>query len=103
MAPDGENKEKEQKTGHSTLKAGSFSLLGLIALSMGMTSPALGLYSLMGPIQMTAGPVAPLVFFAATLVALPTAISYSVMNRESPSAGAASTFLLENLSPRLCF
>jgi amino acid transporter len=98
-----EANQAEQKGGHQTLKSGSFSLLGLIALSMGMTSPALGLYSLLGPIQLTAGPVAPLVFFAATIIALPTAISYAVLNRESPSAGAASTWLWKTLSPDLGF
>lgn len=98
-----EDKQTGQQNGHHTLKAGSFSLLGLIALSMGMTSPALGLYSLLGPIQIMAGPVAPLVFLAATMIALPTAISYSVLNRESPSAGAASTWLWKTLSPDLGF
>jgi amino acid transporter len=44
-----------------------------------------------------------LVFLAATLIALPTAISYSVLNRESPSAGAASTWLWKTLSPDLGF
>jgi APA family basic amino acid/polyamine antiporter len=98
-----EGSQTEEKDSHKTLKSGSFSLVGLIALSMGMTSPALGLYSLLGPIQMTAGPVAPLVFLAATIIALPTAISYSVLNRESPSAGAASTWLWKTLSPDLGF
>jgi amino acid transporter len=89
--------------GHRTLRSGSISLIGLIALSMGMTSPALGLYSLWGPIQLATGPVAPLVFLLASVVALPTAISYSVLNREAPSAGAASTWLWKTLSPDIGF
>lgn len=62
-------------------------------------SPALGLFALWGPMQAAAGPITPLVFLSAAALALPTAISYAVLNREAPSAGAASTWLWRAVSP----
>jgi amino acid transporter len=83
----------------SRLKSGQIGLLGLTALAVGAVSPALGLFALWAPIETAAGPVAPLVFAGAALLSLPTAISYAVLNREIPSAGAASTWLWRAVSP----
>jgi amino acid transporter len=83
----------------SRLQGGQISLLGLAALSIGIMSPALGLFALWGPMQAEAGPISPLVFLGAAALALPTAISYAVLNREAPSAGAASTWLWRAVSP----
>ena len=66
---------------------------GLAALALGVTSPAMGLYSMWGTMQAEAGPVTPLIFLAATMLTLPTAISYALLNQHVPSAGAASTWL----------
>jgi len=63
---------------------------GLAALVIGVTSPAIGLYATWGPIEATAGPIAPLVFLAALAIILPTALSYASLNRQAPSAGAAA-------------
>jgi APA family basic amino acid/polyamine antiporter len=81
------------------LKRGAIGPIGLAALAIGILSPALGLYVLWPPIQAQAGPIAPLVYLCAMLVALPTAISYAVLNAEAPSAGAGSTWLWRALSP----
>lgn len=81
------------------LQGGQIGLLGLAALSIGIMSPALGLFALWGPMQAAAGPISPLVFLGAAMLALPTAISYAVLNREAPSAGAASTWLWRAASP----
>jgi len=81
------------------LKKGAIGPIGLAALAIGILSPALGLYALWPPIQSQAGPIAPLVYLCAMLVALPTAISYAVLNAEAPSAGAGSTWLWRSLSP----
>jgi len=81
------------------LKADQISPLGLAALAIGIMSPALGLFALWGPMQAVAGPIAPLVFLASALLALPTALSYAYLNAEAPSAGAASTWLWRALSP----
>lgn len=81
------------------LKAGQISPIGLAALAIGIMSPALGLFALWGPMQAAAGPIAPLVFLAAAALAMPTAISYAVLNAESPAAGAASTWLWRSVSP----
>jgi len=62
------------------LRQNTISQIGLIALAVGIISPALGVYALWAPIQAAAGPVAPLVFLAAMLVALPTAVSYANLN-----------------------
>ena len=81
------------------LKSGQISPLGLAALAIGILSPALGLFALWGPMQAAGGPISPLVFLGAAALALPTAISYAVLNREAPSAGAASTWLWRAVSP----
>jgi len=83
------------------LKSGQISPLGLAALAIGIMSPALGLFALWGPMQAAAGPISPLVFLGAAALALPTAISYAVLNREAPSAGAASTWLWRAVSPSI--
>ena len=59
----------------------------------------MGLYALWGPMQVAAGPITPLIFLTAMLLTLPTAISYALLNREAPSAGAASTWLWSAVSP----
>jgi amino acid transporter len=81
------------------LKRGAIGPIGLAALAIGILSPALGLYVLWPPIQAQTGPIAPLVYLCAMLVALPTAVSYAVLNAEAPSAGAGSTWLWRALSP----
>jgi len=81
------------------LKANTIGPWGLAALAIGITSPAIGLYATWGPMQVAAGPVTPLIFLAAMFMTLPTAISYAVLNREAPSAGAASTWLWTAVSP----
>lgn len=81
------------------LKGGAISPFGLTALAIGLTSPALGLYALWGSMQATAGPISPLIFIAAMLVTLPTAISYAVLNGHAPSAGAASTWVWIAVGP----
>lgn len=86
------------------LRQNTISQIGLIALAVGIISPALGVYALWAPIQVAAGPIAPLVFLAAMTVALPTAISYARLNRVAPSAGAAATWLTNAGYPRIgCF
>ena len=73
--------------------------LGMAALVVGITSPAIGLYALWGPMQAAAGPVAPLVFLAALVINLPTVLSYASLNRHAPSAGAASAWLWTTIGP----
>src|SRR5580700_7824125 len=75
------------------LKANTIGPWGLAALAIGITSPAMGLYALWGPMQVAAGPITPLIFLAAMVLILPTAISYALLNQEAPSAGAACTWL----------
>lgn len=81
------------------LKSGQISPIGLAALAIGIMSPALGLFALWGPMQAAAGPIAPLVFIGGALLALPTAVSYAMLNARAPSAGAASTWLWRAVSP----
>ena len=75
------------------LKPGTIGPWGLAALAIGITSPAMGLYALWGPMQVAAGPITPLIFLASMVMTLPTAVSYALLNREAPSAGAACTWL----------
>lgn len=85
------------------LKANTIGPWGLAALAIGITSPAMGLYALWGPMQVAAGPITPLIFLAALLMTLPTAISYALLNRQAPSAGAASTWLWNAAGPMMGF
>ena len=81
------------------LKANVIGPWGLAALVIGVTSPAIGLYAMWGPIEATAGPIAPLVFLAALMIILPTVLSYASLNRHAPSAGAVSTWLGTAVNP----
>lgn len=81
------------------LQRGTIGPIGLAALAIGILSPALGLYALWPPIQAETGPIAPLVYVCAMLLALPTAISYAVLNAQAPAAGAGSTWLWDAVSP----
>jgi amino acid transporter len=53
--------------------------------------------------QVAAGPITPLIFLAAMVLILPTAISYAVLNKEAPSAGAASSWLWTAAHPLVGF
>jgi amino acid transporter len=81
------------------LKGGVIGPWGLAALVIGVTSPAIGLYATWGPIEATAGPVAPLVFLAALIITLPTVLSYASLSRHAPSAGAAAAWLWVTVGP----
>lgn len=85
------------------LKPNTIGPWGLAALAIGITSPAMGLYALWGPMQVAAGPITPFIFLSAMLMTLPTAISYSLLNREAPSAGAACTWLWGAIGPVVGF
>lgn len=81
------------------LKANVIGPWGLAALVIGVTSPAIGLFATWGPIEATAGPVAPLVFLAALIITLPTVLSYASLNSHAPSAGAVATWLWTTVGP----
>jgi len=81
------------------LKGNTIGPWGLAALAIGITSPAMGLYALWAPMQVAAGPITPLIFLAAMVMILPTAISYALLNREAPSAAAASAWVWKAVHP----
>jgi APA family basic amino acid/polyamine antiporter len=83
----------------SRLEKNTISPIGLAALAIGITSPAMGLFALWGTMEAATGPVTPVIFLAAMLVMLPTGTSYAVLNSRFPSAGAASTWLWRSVSP----
>lgn len=85
------------------LRPGTIGPWGLAALAIGITSPAMGLYALWGPMQVAAGPITPLIFLASMVLILPTAVSYALLNREVPSAGAACTWLWTAVHPLIGF
>jgi len=90
---------EQSASSHTRLKANTIGPWGLAALAIGITSPALGLYAMWGPMQASAGPITPLIFLSAMVLTLPTGISYALLNRDAPSAGAASTWLWMTVSP----
>jgi basic amino acid/polyamine antiporter, APA family len=81
------------------LEKNTISAVGLAALAIGITSPAMGLFALWGTMEAATGPVTPVIFISAMFVMLPTGISYAVLNSRFPSAGAASTWLWRSVSP----
>ncbi len=85
------------------LKGDVIGPIGLAALVIGITSPAIGLYAMWGPIEAATGPVAPLVFLAALVILLPTVLSYASLNRHAPSAGAAAAWLWITVGPTTGF
>jgi amino acid transporter len=85
--------------GGARLKANVIGPWGLAALVIGVTSPAIGLFAMWGPIEATAGPVVPLVFLGALAIILPTVLSYASLNRHAPSAGAAASWLRTAANP----
>lgn len=95
------NAESAQTGGMQRLKGDVIGPWGLAALVIGVTSPALGLYAMWGPMEATAGPIAPLVFLAALIIILPTVLSYASLNRHAPSAGAVSAWLGRAASPAI--
>jgi amino acid transporter len=64
-----------------------FALAPVIYLNMGLIESSAG------------GPVMPLVFLVITILIIPTAISFAIMNNRRPSAGAGYTWLWESMSP----
>jgi amino acid transporter len=85
------------------LKANVIGPWGLTALVIGVTSPAIGLFAMRGPIEATTGPFVPLVFLGALAIILPTVLSYASLNRHAPSAGAAASWLWATVNPSTGF
>jgi amino acid transporter len=83
------------------LRAGAIGLVGLAVLGAVMMSPALGIYGNWGPMASLVGLPTPLVFLAALVISVPTAVSYAVISKELPSAGSAFTYVWESMSPAL--
>lgn len=101
MTPSGETALSDARpaVADTRLQTNTISPVGLAALAIGITSPAMGLFALWGTMESATGPVTPLIFLSAMLVTLPTGISYAVLNSRFPSAGAASTWLWRSVSP----
>ena len=81
------------------LRAGAIGLVGLAVLGAVMMSPALGIYGNWGPMASLVGLPTPLVFLAALVISVPTAVSYAMISKELPSAGSAFTYVWESMSP----
>src|SRR3954471_14710507 len=82
------------------LRRGTLGLLGLVTLGSVMMSPALGLYGNWGPMASTVGLPTPLVFLAALVVSLPTAVSYALMSGRLPSSGSTYAWTWRVMSPQ---
>ncbi len=94
-----DNNQIGQVAGTVCLKANVIGPWGLAALVIGVTSPAIGLFAMWGPIDATAGPVVPLVFLGALAIILPPVLSEASLNRHAPSAGAAASWLWATVNP----
>jgi amino acid transporter len=74
-------------------------LSGLTFLGIAYMGLALAAYFNFGIMEGLTGPIVPLTFVAVTVMMLPTAASYAVMNRERPSTGSTLTWLWEATIP----
>lgn len=76
MTPSGETALSEAcpAVADTRLQTNTISPIGLAALAIGITSPAMGLFALWGTMESATGPVTPLIFLSAMLVTLPTGI-----------------------------
>lgn len=83
------------------LKSGALGMMGLSILGAAMMAPALGIYLNWGPMASLVGLATPLVFLAALVIALPTAISYSQLSAKMTSSGAVYAWSWRILSPRI--
>jgi amino acid transporter len=83
------------------LHRNALSLLGLVVLGIAYMGLALTAYFNFGIMEGITGPIVPLAFAAVTLLMLPTAASYAVMNARRPSTGATLTWLWEATTPGL--
>jgi amino acid transporter len=95
-----------QQASHTGTAAGdlgrnALGLSGLVLLGTAYMGLALAAYFNFGIMAELTGPIVPLTFVAVTVVMLPTAASYAVMNRERPSTGSTLTWLWEATVPRL--
>lgn len=81
------------------LHRNALKLSGLVILGIAYMGLALAAYFNFGIMEGLTGPVVPLAFIAVTLLMLPTAISYAVMNSRRPSAGSTLTWLWEATTP----
>jgi amino acid transporter len=53
--------------------------------------------------QAAAGPITPLIYLAAMLMIMPTAISYALLNRKAPSSAAAASWVWTAIHPAAGF
>ena len=82
------------------LKTGALGMVGLSILGAAMMCPAIGIYLNWGPMASLVGLATPLVFLAALVIALPTAISYSQLSAHMTSSGAVYAWSWRVLSPK---
>jgi amino acid transporter len=83
------------------LKTGALGMVGLSILGAAMMCPAIGIYLNWGPMASLVGLATPLVFLAALVIALPSAISYSQLSSRMTSSGAVYAWSWRILSPKI--
>jgi len=83
------------------LKSGALGIVGLSILGAAMMAPAIGIYLNWGPMASLVGLATPLVFLAALIIALPTAISYSQLSSHMTSSGAVYAWSWRVISPKV--
>ena len=83
------------------LKTGALGMVGLSILGAAMMCPAIGIYLNWGPMASLVGLATPLVFLAALVIALPSAISYSQLSSRMTSSGAVFAWSWRILSPKV--
>jgi putrescine importer len=81
------------------LRTGALGVWHVLAIGLARQSLALPIYFNVGFIEQTTGPIVPVVFGLVMVAAIPTAVSFAVMNKRRPSAGGAFTWLGEAVAP----
>ena len=84
-----------------SLKSGALGITHLSILGAAMMAPALGLYLIWPAMASAVGLPTALVFLAALLISLPTAISYAQISSRMTSSGAVFAWSWRVLSPKI--
>ena len=77
------------------LRADALGVWHVLGIGLARQSLALPIYFNVGFIERTTGPIVPVIFGLVMVAAIPTAVSFAVMNNRRPSAGGAFTWLGE--------
>lgn len=81
------------------LRKEALGFMALATVGAVLMSPAMSILANWGPMAGIVGEATPLVFFAAFVVSIPSAVSYAILNRRLPAAGSAYAWIARTVGP----